>query len=107
MRLVITLIFITFVFVQNISAQTQSFYRLYPELDTNYSHGIALHFDSTGYYLLYTSTDAILGNQYQAYIAKYDTNNIIDWIQPYIFGTDGCFSHSDFISTNDNNLAFS
>ena len=106
MRLVITLIFITFVFVQKYSAQTQSFYRLYPDLDTNYSYGEALHFDSAGYFLLYTSKDAVLGNQYQNYIARYNTNNALQWVQPYISGTDGCSTYSDIVLTNDSCIAF-
>jgi len=106
MRLVITLIFITFVFVQNISAQTQSFYRLYPELDTNYSYGCALHFDSTGYFLLYSSEDAVLGNQYQSYIARYNTSNTLQWVHPYYTGAEGNGTNSDLVLTSDSCLAY-
>ncbi len=106
MRLVITLLFITFVFVQKISAQAQSFYRLYPDLDTNYSYGCALHFDSTGYFLLYSSEDAVLGNQYQSYIARYNISNTLQWVHPYYTGAEGNGTNSDLVLTSDSCLAY-
>lgn len=85
----------------------QSFYRLYPELDLkNYSFGRTLFFDNNGYFLLYNASDSVLMNLYQAYIARYDTNNNLQWIQPYIIGTAGSIPKSNFILTSDNYLAF-
>lgn len=106
MRFIIAFIIFSFVFVQNISAQTQSFYRLYPELDTNYSYGCALHFDSTGYFLLYSSEDAVLGNQYQSYIARYNTSNTLQWVHPYYTGAEGNGTNSDLVLTSDSCLAY-
>lgn len=100
-----TLILLIFA-IQNISAQMQSFYRIYPELDVKKSsYGQSLYFDNTGYFLLYEAFDTILNNN-QAYIARYDTNNNLQWIQPYIIGTAGSIPKSNFILTSDNNLAF-
>ncbi|HBG72002.1 MAG: hypothetical protein A2W93_05460 [Bacteroidetes bacterium GWF2_43_63] len=105
MRLVVTLTFITFVFVQSISAQTQSFYKDYPELDSDYSLGYSLLSDSSGYYFLYISDDT-LGNNYQSYIARFDTSNVLQWKQPYFTGTDGNSTLSDLIFTSDSCLVF-
>lgn len=106
MRLVIALIIITFVFVQKFSAQTQSFYKDYPELDSDYSFGKALSFDSSGYYLLFLSNDDTLGNTYQTYIARFDTSNTLQWKQPYISGTDGNASFGDLLLTSDSCMVF-
>jgi len=94
------------VFVQNISAQTQSFYKDYPELDSNYSFGFSLLSDSSGYFMLYGSVDAVLGNNTQTYIARFDTNNTLQWKQIYLSGTEGNVTQGSLISTTDSCIVY-
>lgn len=106
MRFIIAFIIFSFVFVQHISAQTQSFYKDYPELDSNFSFGFSLLSESSGYFLLYGSVDEVLGNNTQTYIASFDTSNALQWKHIYLSGTGGNVTKGGLMLTSDSCLLY-
>jgi len=106
MRFFATLIILSFVFVQSLPAQTQYFYKDYPELDSNFSFGFSLLSESSGYFLLYGSDDEVLGNNTQTYIASFDTSNTLQWKHIYLSGTGGNVAIGGLMLTSDSCLLY-
>ncbi len=98
-------LFLTLI-AQKISAQSDYFYRLCPELDTVQSNGYGLHYDSSGYFLLYSSLNDTNQWVWGSSIARYDNSNNLLWKQNYSASSAGNIIRSKLLVTADSQFVF-